>query len=263
MKKLSAAILFMTILSGLLWAENGNAGNQAPSSNILGESGMFQKFILGTPLLPEESARIRENPSEFLELLEQILKAEPILTRLVNKENKLSRDYVPQDLLSLDNYKNELCLSRKGHRFRAAALPALKTMSRDAEKEGIQLMISSAYRSWEYQKKLFERYTAQDGLAAAERYSARPGASQHQLGTVIDFGSIDDSFAETRAGKWLKENAWKYGFSMSYPKGMEELTGYVWESWHYRYIGIAAAKMEKEYFGGLQERMLRCLNASK
>lgn len=76
-------------------------------------------------------------------------------------------------------------------------------------------------------------------------FSAPPGASQHQLGTVIDLGSIDDSYADTAEGKWMFKNAWKYGWSLSYPKDMEHITGYKWESWHYRYLGVEACKFQK------------------
>jgi D-alanyl-D-alanine carboxypeptidase len=129
-------------------------------------------------------------------------------------------------------------------------------MDAAARSEGVVLAISSAYRSYAYQKQVFARNVAEDGLELARRSSAEPGRSQHQLGAAIDFGSIDDSFAETKAGKWLAANARRFGFSPSYPKGMEGLTGYRWESWHYRYVGEEAAALEAEFFGGLQARMI-------
>ncbi len=259
MKILKLIMLFLLILNSGIWAEPGNTKRIHPSWTFTNDD----LNLLGEGMLPEEYKRLKEHPPRFLDLLSEIFRKEEVFVRLVNKQNTLPRDYIPKDLVALDDYREDFCLSRRGHRLRKVILPALKAMSQGAEKEGIRLMISSAYRSWDYQKMLFERYTAQDGLEAAERYSARPGASQHQLGTVMDFGSIDDSFAETRAGKWLKEHAWEYGFSLSYPRGMEALTGYVWESWHYRYIGLAACRMEREFFAGLQERMLRYLQDKK
>jgi zinc D-Ala-D-Ala carboxypeptidase len=101
------------------------------------------------------------------------------------------------------------------------------------------------------------------GREAAERVSARPGTSQHQLGTVVDFGSISDAFALTPEGRWLRDRASDFGFSLSYPKGYEEETGYVWESWHYRYIGRPAARLTERYFSGLQHRFLEFLDARR
>jgi len=206
------------------------------------------------------AAGIEARPEYFLELLLAVLDGNRELVRLVNKETGLGPEDVPADLTDLDSYSGSLTLSRKGHRLRQILIPSLLEMTEEASREGITLMISSAYRSYEYQEALFDRYAARDGVEAAERYSARPGKSQHQLGTAIDFGSIDDSFAETEAGRWLDENAWKYGFSLSYPRDMESYTGYVWESWHYRYIGRNASLLEREFFGGIQERMLRYID---
>lgn len=203
---------------------------------------------------------IEERPALFLQLILDIHPWDSDLTRLVNKELGLSVNYIPDDLVSLDDYNSRLVLSRAGHRLRAVSLPSLLAMVEKAGEEGIDLMVSSAYRSYEYQEGLYNRYAERDGQDAADRYSARPGKSQHQLGTAVDFGSIDDTFALTAAGQWVGENAWLFGFSMSYPEGMEDYTGYIWESWHFRYIGENAAKLEKEFFEGIQERMLRFIN---
>lgn len=129
-------------------------------------------------------------------------------------------------------------------------------MATAAEIDGITLVFSSAYRSYDYQKAVYERNVRQLGQEQADRESARPGTSQHQLGTTVDFGSITDAFAETPAGKWLLENAWRYGFSLSYPDGYESLTGYRHEIWHYRYISRAAARLERDYFGSIQHYLL-------
>ncbi|MCE1197115.1 D-alanyl-D-alanine carboxypeptidase family protein, partial [bacterium] len=86
-------------------------------------------------------------------------------------------------------------------------------------------------------------------------------ASQHQLGTAADFGSITDEFAGTAAGKWVAANAGRFGFSLSFPKGLEPVTGYLWESWHFRYIGKEAAALQEEYFGGVQHYLIVFLDA--
>ena len=133
-------------------------------------------------------------------------------------------------------------------------------MIEDACKEGLTLVISSTYRSYEYQDRVFKWNVEQNGLEIAERESARPGTSQHQLGTAIDFGTITDDYAFTPAGKWLLENAWKYGFSLSYPDGYESLTGYRYECWHFRYISTAGTELQRKYFGDIQHYMISFLN---
>ncbi|MCK5734829.1 MAG: M15 family metallopeptidase, partial [Spirochaetaceae bacterium] len=145
--------------------------------------------------------------------------------------------------------RDDITLDRK-------AAEALVRLSKAAEAEGLTLRISSAYRSYEYQQALFNRYSERDGEAAASRYSARAGTSQHQLGTTVDFGSITNNFAISAEGIWMEENAGRFGWSLSYPREMEEETGYMWESWHWRWIGTDAVIMQKNFFDGVQQRML-------
>ncbi len=101
------------------------------------------------------------------------------------------------------------------------------------------------------------------GKKNTQSFSASPGASQHQLGTAIDFGTITDDYADTAEGKWLFENAGNYGWSLSYPKDMEHVTGYKWECWHYRYLGVEACKFQKEWFSDIQQYMLEFIDLWK
>ncbi len=207
-------------------------------------------------------SRLEAAPGRFLELIAAVDAArasDPTLLRRVDKKpgGALGESYEPADLADLDG--SGLSVSRAGHRLRRPAFVALRELDEAARGAGILLLVSSSYRSYAYQKEVFARNVAQDGLEKARRLSAEPGRSQHQLGTAIDFGSIDDSFAATKAGMWLSANASRFGFSLSYPEGMEELTGYLWESWHYRYVGEAAAALEAEFFGGMQARLLAFL----
>jgi D-alanyl-D-alanine carboxypeptidase len=109
---------------------------------------------------------------------------------------------------------------------------------------------------------VYARVVAELGQEAADRESARPGRSQHQLGLVVDFGSIDDSFAATAPSRWLAANASRFGWSLSFPKGYEAVTGYRWESWHYRYVGQATTLIDRR-FGGIQQYCLEFLDAWK
>ena len=215
----------------------------------------LEKLILDQP--DEIRLAILKRPQYFLELTGKLLDLPEDTLVLVNKSAGITADDNPADLVALDDYNNTLFLSRQGHKLRTRVLPSLLALNEAARQEGLTLLISSTYRSYEYQQYIYNRYVEQDGQEKADRYSARPGHSQHQLGTVIDFGSIDESFAGTPEGKWLYEHAGEYGFSLTYPEGLENLTGYMWESWHYRYITPWGTEMEKEFFMGIQEYMLR------
>jgi len=115
-------------------------------------------------------------------------------------------------------------------------------MQSDAAKLGLNLYISSGFRTYEYQAQLYDRYVASDGKKAADTYSSRPGYSEHQTGLAIDLNTVEDSFANTDEGKWVAQNCYKYGFIIRFPKGKEKQTGYQYEPWHLRYLGKETAK---------------------
>lgn len=214
----------------------------------------LEAVVSGLP--PSIQERVLEEPEHFLDLASQLLREPPELLWLVDKEHPLPASYAPEDLLMLDPYQGELSLTREDLSLREMIMEDLFAMVEAAREEGVELPVSSTYRSYDYQEWLFNYWVEELGLEEAERSSARPGTSQHQLGTTIDFGSISDAFADTEAGLWLAENSWRFGFSLSYPDGYEELTGYKYESWHFRYIGRPAAEMERTFFGGVQQHML-------
>ena len=195
----------------------------------------------------------------FLMQISSVLKL-PVDTFIqADKQNSIGADYRPDDIVMLTDY-SELNLARNNLSLREILIPDLLLMVEDAGKEELTLVISSTYRSYEYQDKVFKWNVEQNGLEIAERESARPGTSQHQLGTAIDFGTITDDYAFTLAGEWLLENAWKYGFSLSYPNGYEDLTGYRYECWHFRYVTTAGTELQRKYFGDIQHYMISFLN---
>lgn len=108
--------------------------------------------------------------------------------------------------------------------------------------DGISLWVASGFRSYSTQNWLYNNYVRQDGQTAADRYSARPGHSEHQTGLAFDLNLVDDSFANTPAGQWLAAHCWEYGFIIRYPDGKEAQTGYKYEPWHVRYVGKEMAK---------------------
>ncbi len=122
------------------------------------------------------------------------------------------------------------------------AQSALNQMISSAGADGVSLWIASGFRSYDKQKTLYNNYVARDGKTEADRYSARPGHSEHQTGLAFDLNSLEQSFGETKEGKWIAANCWKYGFILRYPQNKENETGYMYEPWHVRYVGKDVAK---------------------
>lgn len=120
---------------------------------------------------------------------------------------------------------------------------AFYEMQKAAQADNIRIFVRSGFRSYIDQRIIYNDYVARDGKDAADRYSARPGHSEHQSGLAVDLNSIDTDFAATPEGKWLHENAYKYGFILRYTKDGEDETGYMYEPWHYRYVGVELAKL--------------------
>lgn len=206
-------------------------------------------------------AHILASPVDFQRLVAKILDEPASFFVLVDKSHTLPPDFAPDDLVNLKAYP--LNVTWGDILLRAAILPAVMEMTSAAKADGITLTYSSGYRSFEYQKYVYAREVKTYGQETADRESARPGASQHQLGTAIDFGSITDAFAQTRAGRWLVAHAWEYGFSLSYPEGYEGITGYRHESWHYRFITKPGALLQKRYFGDIQQYLLEFLDENR
>ena len=210
------------------------------------------------------------NPEEFLADLHNVLAEEAKAHRnddldllyLIDKKHSVGSDYVPKDLKPVKN-TDLWNVSRNDLSLRPESYAALEELSRAALADGIKLMVSSTYRSYTYQDGLFKRYVKQDGLELAERYSARPGTSQHQLGCAVDFGSITDDWGDTAMGKWVYAHAAEHGWSLSFPRGYEDITGYMWECWHFRYIGKEACRFQKKWFSDVQQFMLEFVDAWK
>ena len=128
-----------------------------------------------------------------------------------------------------------------GNGLTAETQSAFATMKAAASAEGHNLFISSGFRSYATQTGLYNKYVANDGKADADRYSARPGHSEHQSGLSFDLNSISEAFGGQPAGIWVAEHGHEYGFIVRYPQGKEDITGYKWEPWHIRYVGVDAA----------------------
>ena len=161
---------------------------------------------------------------------------------IVNKYYKLDSKFEPDDL--------EVITSKYAsgtQKLRKEAKEAFEKMCSDALKDGYKIYAGSTYRSYSYQLGLYNRYVAKDGFNAAETYSARAGYSEHQLGLAVDilnhsWDYIDENDPEYT---WLIDNSYKYGFILRYPRGKEYITGYIFEDWHFRYLGTSLAEKVK------------------
>ena len=156
---------------------------------------------------------------------------------IVNKYNKLDEKFVPKDITELTK------CSDSGEYLAKDAKLAYDELCDDSKKAGLNLGVTSSYRSYEDQKSIYNTYLKQNGKEYVEKYVATPGYSEHQTGLALDVKSVNSSpFKSTKQYKWMNENANKYGFILRYPEGKEEITGYNAESWHYRYVGKEIAK---------------------
>ncbi len=253
------SVVSLTALVLLVFATGCADGPRAVRRSIHADFDLTPRDLadLIAPLPAHIRTVIDGNRWYFLELLDRTLSTAAPLAVLVDKTHPLPDDYEPPDLVSLTDY--DIRATRRNLLLRRIVMPDLLAMVEAARIDGVELVVSSAYRSYEYQAEVYARNVARSGKAQADRESARPGKSQHQLGTTLDFGSISDDFGDTPAGHWLSENAWRYGFSLSYPDGYEALTGYRHESWHYRYLSRPVTLLEHVFFDSIQHYLLTFL----
>ncbi len=213
------------------------------------------------PIIDTKKEEPKKTKSEFfyketskgyaIELIDGLYYIDGIL--IVNKTYPLPSDYVPKDTFgSIDDKEIcELCINNE-------AYEKWLEMKNDAKALGHTLWIQSGYRSYTYQDGLHERYVSRNGKKAAERSSARAGFSEHQSSYAFDLNTITTEFGNTPEGIWVNDNAYKYGYIIRYPKEAEDITGYIFEPWHLRYVGTKLAKelyndgnwiTIEEYFG--------------
>lgn len=165
---------------------------------------------------------------------------------LVNKTHPMDEDYKPDDLTEVKDYVPDRAESTRY--MRAEAAKAFDTLVDKAAEDGVIIKMTTAYRSYDFQKILFDSYVQKEGEEKANTFSAKPGQSEHQTGLAVDVSSpsvdyqLSDDYGETKEGKWLADNAYRFGFILRFPKGKENVTGYQYEPWHLRYVGLPAAK---------------------
>ncbi len=179
---------------------------------------------------------------------------------LVNKDNILNKDYVPEDLVEIYEPAGKKMDPNYINKLDKFVYQEFKEMQKDALLCNYEIFVDSSYRSFDYQQKVFDEIEAKKGLEYALRYCALPGSSEHQTGLAFDVIVRRDGvlIEETNENDpeliWLRDNSYKYGFILRYPKGKEEITGYNFEPWHFRYVGRdTALKMHDSGITTLEE----------
>ncbi|WP_081897068.1 M15 family metallopeptidase [Clostridium sp. KNHs214] len=181
---------------------------------------------------------------------------------LVNDNNKLSKSYIPENLVT-PKVKFISYADPNVKKLDAEAAISLEELFLSASRDNIKLLAVSGYRTYEYQDRLYKdkKNTRCSTNKDRDKYVAKPGASEHQSGLAMDvlsteYSSLDEGFTKTKAYAWLKENCYKYGFVIRYPEGKENITGYYFEPWHIRYVGLPASKEIMESDITLEEYLI-------
>lgn len=152
---------------------------------------------------------------------------------IANKTYSLPSNFVPNNLVTFNGYIKVVDYVKD----------AYNELKSDSSVLGLNIYASSGYRSYSDQKYIYDNYVRMDGMVKADTYSARAGYSEHQTALAIDLNTVDMSFDGTSESNWLKDNCWKYGFIIRYPKDKENITGYMYEPWHIRYVGKELARV--------------------
>jgi D-alanyl-D-alanine carboxypeptidase len=168
---------------------------------------------------------------------------------LVNKENPLDKDYVPSNLVNTNTRAKTRLAEDLDVMLVNIVFDAFNDMRKEAKKFGYDIDIDSGYRSYKYQGEVLNKFIEEVGKERARMTVAEPGKSEHQTGLALDFCLFingfytDDITDEQEETKWIHANCHKYGFIVRYPKGKEDITGYSYEPWHLRYVGVELAKV--------------------
>lgn len=188
-------------------------------------------------------------PCRYLDEMTRFREPSDWARTMLDTRLRLPRDYRAPGLVSV----TRAGIAGSG-KVRQLVIPDLTALARAARKAGFPLQVRSAWRSWETQEAVFAGWVRKSGYREALRYSARPGHSEHQLGTTLDLGPAaasrdpweDGGMDRTPTGRWMRANAWRFGWVMSYPKGEEDRSCYGYEAWHWRYVGRETAAAVRE-----------------
>jgi len=255
-------ILIIVVLTITFWQRNkiqseadSKKNSQTTTSQTI-VSGNETEATTNTQTTTQEPSAQTETKEEIKATTAVNTTGTDSITTLVNKNHSIAASYVPGDLITVD------LPSTRDTQLRSVAAEGLTKLFKAAEGAGLELYCCSGYRSYETQSELYAWNVDTYGVDGAELVSARPGMSEHQLGLAMDVTSaavgfdLLESFGSTAEGQFIKENAHKYGFIVRYPQGKTDITGYAYEPWHLRYLGVDVAtaiynsgKTMEEYYG--------------
>jgi len=176
------------------------------------------------------------------EFYEHLIKADTSkdYLMLINKYHYVEEDFVPEDIV-----RASASYAYENRRLKRRAYEAFKTLADDAKRDGHTMVISSGYRTFAQQEEVWRSIYSLQGTRRADQFAARPGHSEHHTGYAIDiadFFDLEDNFGATESYQWMIINAYRFGFILRYPKDKENITGYSYEPWHFRYVGLEVAK---------------------
>lgn len=252
MKKHIPVIVFVIVLLTAVYVVGNHRSNTKPA--------VVQKQSTSTNKTTKSNTTTKPTEAKFNASAHSISDPASIWV-VVNKHRQLNpSSYIPAELV-VPNVPLRSNITSTEQYVRRDMATALESLVAAAKSENINLNLQSGYRSYTFQVSLYNSYVASDGQVAADRYSARPGYSEHQTGLAADIGgmtnpscNVAECYADTVEGKWLAANAWKYGFIIRYPADKEPITGYQYEPWHVRYVGVdLSTEMHKTGVETLEE----------
>jgi zinc D-Ala-D-Ala carboxypeptidase len=222
----ASVLIFVALVTGAACGSQSQAGGPTSGPSL----GPTEE----EPTAPAEPTPTAEQPTRA-----PVTAQSPTSTAAAGDEGKLVTCAITAPVDQVRRVDRNCTLG--GGSLTAETSAAFERMRADALKEGLSLVIISGYRSFDQQRQIYDADVAR--LGPNQNQSAKPGHSEHQLGTTVDLNELDEAFGDTPEGQWLANNAVRYGFVMSYPRGREAQTGYAYEPWHFRYIGpeMAAA----------------------
>ncbi len=248
---LSIAIALLVALSGVIvWKNLPKNSNQASVEIVPGEFPKKVEEVNGEVVEEKKTEEAKTEVAVSVYPIQLTSDEANSITVVVNKKHKLQSDFTPT--LS----------SARGGQMHPEAGNKLELLFVAAESNNLSPVVISSYRSYSKQEQVYGGYVQSNGQAQADTFSARPGHSEHQTGLAVDVGNsggncdLEICFGTTALGEWLKTNAHLYGFIVRYPEGKDGVTGYQYEPWHLRYVGVSTAlaiynsgKTMDEYFG--------------